>query len=59
MEQVNQLKAAFYNYGLRIQAGVGDTGGKAKLKKWMEDANNREALLRYIDTVFWPAPRRP
>jgi hypothetical protein len=62
VEQVNQLKAAFYNYGLRIQAADGTTGlrdygttrgeGAAKLRKWMEDANNREALLRYIDTVW-------
>ena len=46
VEQVKQLKAAFYNYGLRIRlSGASERGasGALKLKEWREDANNREA----------------
>jgi hypothetical protein len=50
VEQVNLLKAAFYNYGLRIAAA--DKAGRAKLKAWLDDPDQRESLLRYIDTVW-------
>ncbi len=51
VEQINQLKTAFYNYGLRILP-VDKKAGRDTLKSWMEDPDNRESLLRYIDNVW-------
>ena len=45
IEQVNLLKTAFYNYGLRIQAA--EKKGRNKVKDWLEDPDRREALVRY------------
>lgn len=50
VEQVNNLRTAFYNYGLRIAPA--EKNQKEKLKKWLDQPANRAELLRYISTVW-------
>ena len=51
VEQVNQLKLAFFHYGFRLVAAK--KADKKKLAAWLEeDADRREALDRYIAAVW-------
>src|SRR6266498_2115051 len=50
VEQINNLRAGFYNYGLRIAPT--EKSQKDKLKKWLDRPANRAELLRYISTVW-------
>lgn len=50
IEQITLLKQAFYNYALEIRAAR--KGGQKRLESWLAEAGNREALLRYIGSVW-------